>query len=277
VGRLLVLAFILGLVGIELKRRGLMPEPLASITPNQHYDAIGLAFTLVLVLEVMSLIFLLPCSFSRSVGKQLEILALILLRNSFKELTYFPEPIDLGATLEPVYYILSDAAGALVIFVFLGIYHRLHRSRDDVLLEGTDIYPFVAVKKLISLGLLATFVGSALYDLWLFASGGKPYDFFETFYTVLIFTDVLIVLISQQFLPAFHAVFRNSGYALGTLLMRLALTAPQYVDAILGATAAGFAVLLTLACNTFSPAFEDKDSRKVNVAPEELMEDIEEP
>ena len=35
--------------------------------------------------------------------------------------------------------------------------------------------------------------------------------FFETIYTVLIFADIALVLISQRYMPSFHAVFRNSG------------------------------------------------------------------
>lgn len=256
--RILVFVFLAGVLGIELNRQGLLPAHISAVTPTSHYHAISMAFTLVLLMEVMSLVFILPCSFSKSVGKQLEILALILLRNSFKELQYFPEPIDLSRGIEPVYYILSDGVGALLIFVALGIYYRMQHDSAPIK-EGKDIYRFVAVKKLISLVLLTVFVGSAVYDLWLSVSGGDSYDFFETFYTVLIFTDILVVLISHQYLPSFHAVFRNSGYALATLLMRLALTAPQYLDAAIGIIAAAFAVSLTFVFNVFAPSYTTKE------------------
>ena len=38
--------------------------------------------------------------------------------------------------------------------------------------------------------------------------------------------DILVVLIFQCFRPSFQAVFRNSGYALCTLFIRLALATP---------------------------------------------------
>ena len=52
-----------------------------------------LAFSLILVMELMSLIFVIPASLSISIGKQFEILTLILLRNAFKELTTLEEPV----------------------------------------------------------------------------------------------------------------------------------------------------------------------------------------
>ena len=56
---------------------------------------------------------------------------------------------------------------------------------------------------------------------------GEDMRFFETIYTVLIFADIALVLISQRYMPSFHAVFRNSGFVIGTLMMRLALSATR--------------------------------------------------
>ena len=85
---------IAGLAGsVELKRLGLYPLWLPQ-PPESHFYAIHLAFTLILAMEVMSLIFVIPSSLSQSMGKQFEILTLILLRNAFKELAALPEPIS---------------------------------------------------------------------------------------------------------------------------------------------------------------------------------------
>jgi hypothetical protein len=119
----LILAFLLALAGIELNRQGLLPSRLAALAPTNHFHAVNLAFSLVLFLEVVGLIFILPCSVSKAVGKQLEILALILLRNSFKELVHFAEPVVV-TELDPLLRILADGIGALAIFVLLGFYYR---------------------------------------------------------------------------------------------------------------------------------------------------------
>lgn len=251
VAGLLIAAFLLGLAGIELNRQGLLPPALAALTPRNHFHAVNLAFTLVLLVEVIGLIFVLPCSVSKSVGKQLEILSLILLRNSFKELSYLPEPVDLTNGSDVVLRIMSDAGGALVIFVALGFYYRLQRH-EPVHKDKLDRYGFVATKKAISLLMLLLFAATGLHSLWLLARNGGGSDFFATFYTLLIFSDILIVLVSQRYQPAFHAVFRNSGYALSTLLMRLSLSAPRFIDAAIGVAAALFAVGLTMAFNAFA-------------------------
>lgn len=252
VASVLVLVFLAALAVIQLRRWGLLPEPLASLVPENHLHAVSLAFTLVLAQEVLSLIFVLPSSVSKSVGMQFEILALIMLRNAFKHLVYFPEPIDLHAGMGPLYRIAAEAGGALLIFIALGAYYRLMRKAARHRIPN-DLYHFVVVKKVIALFLLGIFIGAAGWHLWTLAVHGKGVDFFITFYTVLIFSDILIVLVSQRYLPAFHAVFRNSGYALATLLMRLALSAPAYWDIGIGVGASAYAVSLTLAYNTFYP------------------------
>ncbi len=243
---LLVFTFLLALAGIELKRRGLMPAPLDAVTPSNHFYAVELAFTLLLAMEVISLIFVLPCSVSKAVGKQFEILALILLRSSFKELVHFPEPVDLTGRMDSLWNIAADGTGALCIFVILAFFYRVQRHRGE-LMGPQDRYAFVAAKKVVALGLLLIFAGSGLWNLWLHFAGRAAFDFFASFYTVLIFSDILLVLISQQYLPAFHAVLRNSGYAVATLLLRLSLTAPPIVNAAVGVGAGLYALALTYA------------------------------
>ncbi|SDB01787.1 hypothetical protein SAMN05660653_00021 [Desulfonatronum thiosulfatophilum] len=247
---LLVALFLSSLIAIELNRQALLPDPFREIIGYSHFQAINAAFTLVLLLEVVSLIFVLPCSVSKSVGKQFEILALILLRNSFKELVYLPEPIQIGTDLTPVLRILSDGFGALAIFVILGFYYRQQKHRGE-LMSGETRYRFVAAKKLVALGLLVVFLGLGLYGGWDFLFETRTFAFFATFYTVLIFSDILLVLVSHRFLPTFHAVLRNSGYAVSTLLLRLSLTAPPYYDAGIGVAAALFALSLTWTYNNF--------------------------
>ncbi len=246
-----VAAFLLGLGGIELNRRGLLPEPLAQLTPMSHFYAIKLAFSLVLIQEVIDLVFTLPCSVSKAVGKQFEILALILLRNSFKELIHFKEPIEIASGLTPILPIITDAAGALCIFVGLGLYYRLVSRKAGT--KATALYRFVAAKKLISLVLLAVFFGVAIMVGVDSAETGHAEPFFGIFYTILIFSDILLVLISHLHLPSFHSIFRNSGFAVSTLLIRMALAAPAYYDAAIGVSAMAFAICLALAYNYFGP------------------------
>jgi len=242
----LVLFFLAGLLSIELKRLGLLPASLSALIPRSHFSAIEMAFTVVLILEVISLIFTLPCSFSRSVGKQFELLALILLRNAFKELSEFPEPIAFAGNEEAILRILSDGFGALAIFALLGVYYLVQRKKQEETMTSIDLFSFVAAKKGIALLLLVAFIFMGLRSIYLTLIDVSHSDFLHDFYTLLILTDVLVVLISQCFQPGFYAVFRNSGFALSTVIIRIALAAPAYFNVLLGIAAALFAILLTI-------------------------------
>jgi ABC-type multidrug transport system fused ATPase/permease subunit len=109
----LVLVFGAGLALVEARRLPWLSQDLIDRLPSNHFEAILLPFTLLLLAEVISLVFALAQSVAVAVGKQLEIMSLILIRQSFKELTYFPEPIvwstTSGEITRRVLYILSDS------------------------------------------------------------------------------------------------------------------------------------------------------------------------
>lgn len=245
----LVAAFLAALLCVELNRRGLLPASMAWFTHTSHFYAVDLAFTLVLVLEVVHLVFALPCSISRSVGTQFEILALILIRSAFKKLSAFDEPITLLGHLGPLYEIVAAGAAALVVFALLGIYRRQLHSEEEI--KSDLLFRFVAAKKLVALLMLGTFVGMGVRNGVTWLGGGTPGDFFQDFYTVLIFADILLVLVAQRYQPRFRSVFRNSGFVLVTLLIRLALTAPPYVAELMGVGAAVYALGLAWVYNRY--------------------------
>jgi hypothetical protein len=83
---------------------------------------------------------------------------------------------------------------------------------------------------------------------------GESVPFFNTFYTVLIFSDVLIVLISLRYSATYHVVFRNSGFAAATVMIRLALAGPRYLGTALGVAAALFNLGVAAAYNYVAPA-----------------------
>ena len=242
---LLVFLFLCSLAAIELNRQGFLPTDLAALVSKNHFFAVHAAFTVILILEVISLIFVLPCSFSKSLGKQFEILSLILIRNAFKELSYFSEPLTYLGNEDKVLHILASGFGALLVFVLLGVYYKIQkRSEEDG--RHMDLYGFVASKKAISLLLLFSFLLMGGYSAYQTLLGLEHPDFLHGFYTQLILTDILIVLVSQCFHPSAKMIFRNSGYALSTLMIRIALIAPVYYNVLLGAAAMVFAILLTL-------------------------------
>ncbi len=250
VGKGLILFFLAALSIIELNTLGLLPEPLAAHVSMNRFHAVTHTFTLVLVLEVVDLVFSLPRSTSRAVAKQFEILALILLRNSFKELTNLPVPIEVMGHTDVLIRIGLNGVAALTVFVLLGAYKYAQRCAPrhwapEILAK------FITSKKLVALLVLGAFIFMGVYDAYLLLRGEPTFDIFHDFYTLLIFTDILIVLIAQRYMPEFHAIFRNSGFALSTLFIRMALTADTLLSVIMGVGAMLFALGLTFASNRF--------------------------
>ncbi|MDR0239394.1 MAG: hypothetical protein LBI88_04080 [Deltaproteobacteria bacterium] len=243
--------FIAALAGIEAKRLGILPPGLAAHTPDNYLEAINLAFTLILILELLSLVFIISCSLSRALIKQFQILALILLRNAFKELTHLQESINIVLDWRPILHIGILGAAALGIFICLGIYQRLPQPTSRM--ESDMRMRYVLSKKILGLTLLVFFFCVGVEDLWLFYSTGNNTRFFETIYTVLIFADVALVLIAQRYMHNFHATFRNVGFVLATLLIRIALGAPPPWDALIGICAILYALALTWAITRFDP------------------------
>lgn len=270
VASLLVVVFVLGLILVEVRNRGWVPAGANYRLPSNHFEAILLPFTLLLLAEVVSLVFALARSVSAAVAKQLEIMSLILIRQSFKELTYLPEPIVWDATsaeiTRRVLYILSDSLGALAIFALLVVYVRLQRHQP-ISADADEQRSFVLAKKAIALLLLGSLLIMGGNGAWAAATGAETYDFFEAFYTLLIFADILMVLISLRYSIAYPVVFRYFGFAVATVLVRLALTAPRVVDAGLGIAATLFAIALTWVYNLAAPVVSDDPAAAVESGP----------
>ncbi len=253
-----VFTFLGGILAVLFSWGGLFPPAIAHLLPESPFMVISVAFTLVLIQEVISLLFTLPCSFSKSVGKQYEILALILLRNAFKELAGLHGLMTFSEGAKVVAPILVDGFGALAIFSLLAVYLRIQRPAQKAR-HGSNLYSFVTTKKIVALFLLFTFVSLGLYNGVMLLTQGELLHFFPLFYSILIFADIFVVIIAQRYRRSFEVVFRNSGLALSTLLIRMALAAPVYWNALLGILAALFGVCLIFVNNMIADARSGKE------------------
>ncbi len=255
---MILLVYLLSLAIIELGRRGALPQALATLVPRSHYAAINFAFTFLLYLELIDLVFGLAKSVSRSVGKQFEIFSLILLRQSFKDFSDLPEPLHWPSSSDTVLHILSSAGGALLIFAVLTLYYRM-LYHPPITIDERENFTFITTKKAISLLLLAIFAFLGIYSLRSLFEDGSAHSFFATFYTIMVFCDILIVLVSIRFSHAYPVVFRNSGFALSTVVLRLSLAAPAYYNAGLGVGAALYLLGLNAVYNLFVRATHKPD------------------
>ena len=264
VATVLVGGFLISLGAIELSRLGWLPRSVGHVTTN-HFKAIDVAFTLFLVVELIGLIVGLATSVADTAGKQFEVFSLILLRRSFKELVKFEEePIQwtFEAGREAVQFLVVDATAALLIFLTLGLFYKLQRHQPITRTEG-EARTFMEQKKLVANVLLAILAGMGGYAVVQLVRGGDPIPFFNAFYTILIFSDVLVVLISLRYSATYHVVFRNSGFAAATVMIRLALSGPRFLGAALGVGAALFNLGVAVAYKYVAPAAEASIRRNI--------------
>lgn len=252
ISRLLVGAFFLGLILAEFTRLGIFP--LQDKIQN-HFFAVEISFTLLLLIEILSLLFVMPHSVGNSVGKQLEILSLILIRSAFKEFSNFEEPVIWNAIDGPVLKMGADAFGALIIFFMISIYYKT-KKRIRLTESEEEHLQFHDFKKLVSLMLLAVFIVIGLFDIYHLFHDGTYFKSLNTFYTVLIFSDILILLIVMRYTLEYSKIFRYSAFVLTTVLIRISLTAPPYLNAIIGILASLFLLLMTLAFNYYVKKIE---------------------
>ncbi|PSL03830.1 hypothetical protein CLV48_10670 [Cecembia rubra] len=206
------------------------------------FFAIELAFNVLLIFEVLGLIFLIPKSVADAVGKQFEIISLVLLRDAFKEFGHYLGEVNWGVEfLLELLPIISDAFGAILIFLITGLFYR---AQKHVRITGSyeEQQKFIGIKKLISIYLTISFIGLGVYDL---VSAYQNHQFIysiKLFYTLLIFTDVFILLFSLRYTTKYYNLFRYSSFALATIFLRLTLSAPAYFNVML-AVIAGLMVL----------------------------------
>ena len=220
--------------------------------PTNDFHAVGSAFSVLLGFEILGLVFVLPQSISDSVGKQLEILSIILLRDSFQEFIHFDVPLRWEKISGSLLPILADTFGALATFVVIGLFYRFQRHQPITRSKEAQ-HRFRATKRLLALALLVTFVSIGAQDAWGYLRHDTPSDFFDTFFTILVFSDILLIFLSLRYSSSYPVVFRNSGFALVTVFIRLSVTAPHYFNAALALGSALFVICLTLAYNGFAP------------------------
>lgn len=250
VSRVLIGVFVFGFILTELSRLHWQINGWPDVRISNHFFAIDLAFTVLLVVEILGLIFTFPRSVATSVGKQFEVLSIILLRSAFKEFSHFEEPLVLNGDTLSVYRMLADAFGALVIFFITRIFYQLQKHQA-ITEDRNDQERFIVMKKIMALALLSFFAFFGVKDVLRFLSVAQYTSSFNDFYTILVYADILLLLYSLRFTTRFVNIFRYSSFAFAAILIRISLSAPPFVNVAIGISAGLFVLALTYAYNYF--------------------------
>lgn len=239
ISNVVIISFLIGLLAALLSHFKLLPD---GMKVNIFYS-IELAFNVLLIFEAMSLIFLFPNSVADSVGKQFEIISLILLRDAFKEFGHYLGDLEWSMDfLVEMTPIISDAFGAILIFLITGLFYRAQKH-FRITRNYEEQFGFIKIKKLLSIYLVVFFVIIGLNDLFRAYESHTFNSSVKLFYNLLIFTDLFILLFSLRYTTKYFNLFRYSSFALATIFLRLTLSAPAYYNVLL-AVIAGLMVLL---------------------------------
>lgn len=249
VSTFLILAFAITLVLV-----GIHYYTPINIWKHDNYNfflAIDVSFTILLIFEILGLIFILPRSVADALGKQFEILSIILLRSAFKEFGNQSTVILNGSyELSELYPMLSDAFGALLIFLLIGFYYN-KQKHERITKNERDQDRFIHFKKGVAFMLFICFLIIGAMDLFNVVQHGYYKSSLNEFYTLLIFTDVLILLYSLRYQSHYMNLFRYSSFTFATILIRLSLSAPIYLNVLIGILAGCFVVGVSVVYNYF--------------------------
>jgi hypothetical protein len=236
--------------------------------------AIYTPFSFILLYEVYLLIYYLPKSITIYIGKQYEIITLIVIRRIFKDIAYveltsdwFQDKNDLQFTF--------DVLTSLILFYLIFLFYKNIKRRSYISIgkqtrEGLNIKKFVLLKQSLATILVPILVILAFYTLinWgyitytNYANGIMEFKkinniFFDEFFTVLIIVDVLLLLSSFFYSDKFHKIIRNSGFVISTILIKVSFLAEGIVNNLLIISAVLFGYIILIIHNLYEADAEE--------------------
>lgn len=233
------------------------PPALIAAVGTNYLSAIYTPFSFILFYEVLMLIVALPQSTTQSIAKQYEIVSLIFIRSFFKQIAELQGIGKLASMSPDVVPVFGNVSAGLLMFLLVTVF--LHAaSQGKPIAPGTErgeLAIFIARKKIIALGLTILLLALAVrrvieylveaFDV-IYRRGTPRLDVNAFFYTdvfaVMIFTDVLIVILSLVVSDRYELVFRNAAFVISTILIRFSLTARWPYGALLALMGMAFGI-----------------------------------
>jgi hypothetical protein len=219
-------------------------------------SALYTPFSFILVYEAFLLIYYIPRSFTTAVGKQYEIISLIVIRKIFGDIPLIDlnaNWIENPANLQLIY----DLLGILLIFFLIYLFRR---TKENLPIKSVSekLDRFIASKKLVSIVLLPIFLGICSVSFFNWYNGvfiNESFDqdlnylFFNEFFTLLILVDVFILLLSFQYTERYSQLIRNTGFIISTILLRLSFSVSGLTSILLIVSGIVFGLLILLIYN----------------------------
>ena len=219
-------------------------------------SALYTPFSFILIYEAFLLIYYIPRSFTTAVGKQYQIMSLIVIRKIFKDIPL----VDLNANwIENAdnQQLIFDLVGVLIIFFLIYLF-KITKERLPIKPVSEKLDRFIASKKLVSIVLLPILFSICILSFVNWYNGvfiEESFDenlnnlFFNEFFTILILADVFILLLSFQYTERYSQLIRNTGFIISTILLRLSFSVSGLTSILLIISGIVFGLLILLIYN----------------------------
>ena len=206
---------------------------------DSYLDALYTPFSIILAYEVYELIRAIPESFSVAIVKQFEVMSLLVVRDIFKNLA--DVEATRGTAVDSDVALIALEAVAFLILFTTALYFRSMTLNPKQLDESDEsVAKFVDQKKTLACALTGVYVLLAIYSFttWSLSTVDGEGDlsrtvFFLDFFTFLILSDIVILLVSYKHITDFPQLARNTGFVLSTVTIRVGIGTPGYTGAAL--------------------------------------------
>lgn len=211
---------------------------------HSYLKAIYTPFSFILFYEVFLLVIIIPKSISEFIGKQFEVITLITLRSFFHDIADFDSKNSISINNPEFISLLYDLGASLVMLGLTILYYKIYRNNRKSEFVG-ELNDFINIKKLMSLSmtliLLLLSVGSFFnwsIDMLEALKVNQNYPdpntvFYADFFSVMIFVDVFLLIISFIYHFSFFTIFRNASFIITTILIRMSLTIEKPMNYII--------------------------------------------
>ena len=274
-----IVSFLIHLIVIYCVDFGIISQNSTPDLLKNPIAAIYTPFSFILVYEVYLLIYYLPKSFTTYIGKQYEIITLIIIRRLFKDLSNLSFSQDWFELKNDMQFTYDLIASLLLFFLIYQFYVQSKKKYVDGVTEENELKEigrFIKVKKILATLLVPVLIFVAIYSFlqWFLGTINSSTDgnisfkninniFFEQFFTILIVADVILLLFSFFHTDQFHKVIRNSGFIISTILIRLSFATSGLLNTLLILSAIVFGLLILIIFNKFEKKISEEKRREL--------------
>jgi len=238
--------FIIHLLAIFLTYQlNIFPVGKTFLSPS-YFSAITTPLNVILFYEIYLLVLSIPYSIILSVLKQMEIVALIVVREVFKLLSTVDDFNkifdDNGIAVQMALLFSASILAFLLVAIFQKFVKKSESSTSTIKSDRFTSLKYLTT--LMILVLLVVFIsGQILNDAVFILTGSNfvnKFDYVSLLFIVMIFVDVFIFMISLFYSEDFGFVFLESSMILISIFLRLGVTF-EYTDKVI-------TILFAMAC-----------------------------